>query len=652
MSVQFGRWSFNDLPAAPDHLEKAAGMLAPYGPDGEGRYSGPGVDIIYRAFHTTREARREQQPQQLPSGAVLTWDGRLDNREELIGQLRGQVTLESADVAIAAAAYEQWGTNSFAKLIGDWALSIWEPRERALILAKDFLGSRHLYYIADQEQVTWSTILDPLVLLANKSFELEEEYIAGWLSLFPAAYLTPYVGIHAVPPSTFVRLRPGKETVTKYWDFDPRKQICYATDGEYEEHFRTVFRESVRRRLRSDAPVLAELSGGMDSSSIVCMADTILSQANAEAPRLDTISYYDDSEPNWNERPYFSRVEEKRGRRGCHIDVSGCTSSELDSNGNLFAATPGSCFGLTETGRHFGTCVTKQGNRVLLSGIGGDEVTGGVPTPIPSLMDALGRAQVHTLAQQLKVWALDKRRPWFHLLWEAASGFFPPSLVGVTKPLRPVPWLFPTFLRRHREALTGYPARISLFGALPTFQENMATLEALRRQIECQGLPFAPPYEKRHPYLDRDMVEFLYAIPREQLVRPGQRRSLMRRALRDIVPSEILHRRRKAYVARSSLMIVFSEWAELVGRRPQMLSALFGIVDSKALGTVIEQARRGEEVHIVALMRTLQVESWFRTIAGRILPPRETSVEPRPARLLSNTTVLSPVFHETGERHK
>ena len=80
-------------------------------------------------------------------------------------------------------------------------------------------------------------------------------------------------------------------------------------------------REAVRRRLRSDSPILAELSGGMDSSSIVCMADTIIARGNAETPRLDTLSYYDDSEPNWNERPYFTKVEEKRGRTGCHIDV-------------------------------------------------------------------------------------------------------------------------------------------------------------------------------------------------------------------------------------------------------------------------------------------------------------------------------------------
>src|SRR6266702_6630587 len=82
-----------------------------------------------------------------------------------------------------------------------------------------------------------------------------------------------------------------------------------------------VFAKAVQRSLRSDRPVLAELSGGRDSTSIVCMADSIIARGTAETPRLDTLSMYDDSEPNWNERPYFTKVEEKRGRTGWHIDV-------------------------------------------------------------------------------------------------------------------------------------------------------------------------------------------------------------------------------------------------------------------------------------------------------------------------------------------
>ena len=253
------------------------------------------------------------------SGAVITWDGRLDNRADLISDLRDFVSVNSTDLAIVAAAYDKWGANCFANLVGDWALSIWKPAHRSLLLARDPIGTKHLYYSMDSYQISWCTILDPLVLFAGKSFSICEEYIAGWLSFFPATHLAPYVGIHSVPPASSVLVRPGKHTVSKYWDFDPKKRICYRRDREYEEHFRGIFAEAVRRRLRSDRPVLAELSGGMDSSCIVSMADTIAARGAAETPRLDTVSYYNDSEPNWNERAYFTIIEAKRGRIGCHI---------------------------------------------------------------------------------------------------------------------------------------------------------------------------------------------------------------------------------------------------------------------------------------------------------------------------------------------
>src|SRR5208283_4817668 len=98
---------------------------------------------------------------------------------------------------------------------------------RSLILAKDPIGTRHLYYSFDNNQVSWSTILDPLVRLAGKTLTLNEEYIAGWFSMFPAVHLTPCVGIHSVPSSSFVLLRPGRRTVSKYWDFDPSKTTRY-----------------------------------------------------------------------------------------------------------------------------------------------------------------------------------------------------------------------------------------------------------------------------------------------------------------------------------------------------------------------------------------------------------------------------------------
>lgn len=632
MSVQFGRWSFDGMPPLLDYLERVNTVLAPYGLENSNSYHRDGVTVLYHAFHTTKESRKEDQPHVSQSGNVFTWDGRLDNRAEFIALMSDRLETDSPDVSVVASACERWGTRCFPQLLGDWALSIWDPSDQSLTLAKDPIGTRHLYYSVDRSQVAWCTILDPLVLFTGKTFALDEEYIAGWFSFFPAAHLSPYIGIDSVPPSSFVRLQPRKQTITKYWDFDPGKRICYRTDAEYEEHFRTIFGQAVHRRLRSDSPILAELSGGMDSSAIVCMADTIIARGAAETPRLDTLSFYNDLEPNWNERPYFTKVEEKRGRVGCHIDVGAQESLSFEFESDRFAATPGSSGGRrTEASRQFATCIASQGNRVVLSGIGGDEVTGGVPTPTPELMDLLARAQFRSLARQLSVWALDKRKPWFHLFFEAARGFFPTALVGVPKQIRPAVWLHPGFINRQRDALTGYRQRAICFGPLPSFQENVSTLDMLRRQMACLALSSNPPYEKRYPYLDRDLLEFLYAVPRDQIVRPGQRRSLMRRALNGIVPEQLLNRKRKAFVVRLPLATMSADWAGLIETSKQMTLISLGIIDAKAFSEAVQRTRNGQEANIAAMMRTLHIEHWLRGLGIRdkliwSSPPRRSDV--------------------------
>ncbi len=427
MSAQFGKFNFDGRPVDSSDLSRVRTLLAPYGPDGEGSLCKGSFGILYRAFNTTEEARRESQPFVSSSGITVTWDGRLDNRAELLKDMQRVLSKEATDVEIVATAYELWGMNSFQKLIGDWALSIWDSLRQTILLARDFIGPRHLYYSFDQESVTWSTILDLFLLFGNKKLQLEEEYIAGWLSWFPKSHLTPFVGIHSVPPACVVQLRNGMRTVTTYWHFDPNKKIRYSSDSEYEEHFRTVFTQSVRRRLRSDRPVIAELSGGMDSSSIVCMADLITSQGDSPTSQFHTVSYYDDSEPNWNERPYFSLVEEQRGQRGCHIEVSSSEACDLTFSGGRAVPVPGLLGGSDEARRKLSKCLAQQGNRVLLSGIGGDEVAGGVPTATQELADLLSSWELKELAHKLKLWALAQRRPWFHvpLAWRDRKDVFP-----------------------------------------------------------------------------------------------------------------------------------------------------------------------------------------------------------------------------------
>jgi len=606
MSVQFGIWNFNHAGLAAECLAGIRRALSPHISAGKYEYSGTDIHLIHLPFPVTPESASESQPFLTPSGKILLWDGRLDNRQELIGSLRNVLREDLSDVAIAAAALESWGTEGLRKLLGDWALSLWNPKEQSVLLAKDFLGARQLYYTVDKNFFAWSTILDPL-LLRNQPFQLQEEYIAGWFAQFPAAHLTPFAGVHAVPPSSLVSFCRRKVTVRRYWDFDPGKRVRYRDDREYEEHFRNVFGESVRRRLRSSTPVLAELSGGMDSSSIVCMADALMARGFAETRRLDTVSYFDNSETNWNESPFFAKVEQQRGRKGVHVALDFRAQWRPSFDPRHFAATPGSGVRINDSSRYH-ECLRSGEYRVVLQGIGGDEVLGGVPAAAPELADIVRAGDIRLFVRQLTAWALAQKRPALHLIADtihqflpALSRFFPHT----------IPWLRADFARRNRDVLCGYDRRFTVFGPQPSFQANRAALDSLRRQIASRGLSPGERIERRYVYLDRDLLEFLYAIPREQLLRPGQRRSLMRRALVGIVPDEILMRRRKAFIARAPVVTIQQEWTHLEALTEEMVCARAGIVDAASFRQFLSKASRGGDIPIVPALRTVLVEAWL-----------------------------------------
>jgi asparagine synthase (glutamine-hydrolysing) len=577
MSLQFGNWNFERRDNRPLPFGRLREQLAPYGPDGESHFCDEAVDILFYNLCETENARCGEQPCRIAADQVLTWDGRLDNREDLVRQLRTVRSCDS-DAAMAAAAYRCWGLACFRKLLGDWALSLWDSREQQLVLAKDFLGVRPMFYSVDKTHVQWCSVIDPLVLSAGRRFQLNREYLAGWFGLFPATHLTPYVGIHSVPPASCVVLRKDSSKIETFWRFEHRGALVYRNDADYEQHFLELFRRSVRRRLRSSGPVIAELSGGMDSSSIVCTADRILAAGEAGAPRLDTLTYHSSIEPNWNELPYVEKVEAQRGRTGYRIEVRTDDAFHLEFDPSYFMATPGSLRSRNASGLQFSRVFAESGSRVLLSGIGGDEVLGGAPSPFPQLADLLRQGRLQQLSKQLIAWSLTLRRPLFSVLAGTLALFCQED--SPCRSVAPPAWLCPGFLREHSRALTGYPRRTRFFGPWPSFQENLTTIEALRRQLTSFPLSAEPPYRKVYPYLDRDLLEFLFSIPSGQLLRPNQRRSLMRRALAGIVPQEVLQRKRKAFVIRGPLAALAANHANVEAMTSGMLCASLGVIDS------------------------------------------------------------------------
>jgi len=616
MSVQAGIWNFDGRPVDRKLLADISKSLKQQGPDGESCHVDGSVALLYRPFHTTAESRRETQPYFSRRGFVLTWDGRLDNRDELISELRSDVEANTTDVAVVAAAFDRWETDCFGRIIGDWALSMWKPEQRELLLGADYMAIRHIFYYLKDDRIWWSTDLSLLVLLSGDKFHIDDDYIAGYFAHDPDAHLTPYREIRQVPPGQFVRISNAMAYVRRYWRFSPKSRIRYKTDAEYEEHFRWLFRQSVHRRLGSDSPILAELSGGLDSSSIVCMADDILVNEGAETPRLDTLSYYDKTEPNGDDWAYFPMVEQKRGRTGHHIDVGRLGAVPVSMECSEFSPLPG----YLGSGEHLdaerAAIVRDGGYRVVLSGLGGDEFMGGIPDPSPQLADLVVRFELTKLAKQLINWSLIKRRPCIHILGQALAQLMPPSLGQYfLKRAKVESWIEEAFAKRTNLSIRlldvgehfglWLPTRRSLMGGVMLMTNKLAKWQSSGLVLE----------EGRYPYLDQQLLEFILSIPASQLLRPGYRRSLMVRSLAGVVPYEILVRRTKGTAARTPLAALGSNSSSL----DMSLSSRLGYVNQVRFIERLRCAKAGADIHVVRMLKTISLELWFRVLASRDL---------------------------------
>ena len=206
---------------------------------------------------------------------ILAWDGRLDNRDDLLLRLKDSLRSDTSNQSLALAAYERWGTSGFVHLIGDWSVVIRDAANRGIVLASDFAGVRPLYYNLRPGGILWSNRLQSLVQAAEVD-ELDEKYVAGFLTFGGCPNRTPYKGVHSVPPGHALCVSANETTLKRFWDLPVGDSIRYRDPHRYEDQLRALFQEAVALRLRTDAPVLAELSGGLDSSSVVCMANHLI----------------------------------------------------------------------------------------------------------------------------------------------------------------------------------------------------------------------------------------------------------------------------------------------------------------------------------------------------------------------------------------
>ena len=556
MSAQAGIFYFDRRRVDPETVSLMGTSLDDYGPDRAGQYIEPGLAMVHRALHVTPEDALEQQPYISRRGNVMTWDGRLDNRGDLVAQLWRDLDQDTTDVAIALAAYEKWGAEGFRRLIGDWSLIVWDAERQKVVLASDYMGVRPLHYLVQPDFVTWSTTLECLVHLHDLYHELEPHYLVGFLSYARHAGITPYKNVLSVETAQSITVsRDGSVAKSRFWHLGA-PEIRHRRPEDYDAHLRSIFLDAVRNRLRSSAPAWSELSGGLDSSAVVCAADLLIKQKLAVAPDICTLSFITDGSPEADERRFVACVDEYCGRK-THLIQQDASFDLVDSDRHwITPAQP--VYGTLQSYR----LVRSSGGRVLLTGHGGDAVMGNFIdyyNDITALLRqgkifaAVRLARARALAGKLTIWNrmyqatknLSQRRAVQRKLTDLFKGS---GGVGTATDQRIAEafLLKPEFATFWKDAWTSLYTRAFDFPDVSQWDLALGiTLMGERRH--AQSPSDEPLGFTTHPHLDRSVVEFMLGIPVSVLAPPGNPRGLMRSAFGPFMPPRIVARFSKGF---------------------------------------------------------------------------------------------------------
>ena len=621
MSAQAGIFYFDRRPVSPDVVSVMGHSLDDYGPDRAGEYIVPGLAMLHRAVHVTPEDAREQQPFMSRRGNVMTWDGRLDNREDVLRQLWNDLNGDTTDVALAMGVYEKWGAAGFRRLIGDWSLVVWDAELQSVVLASDYMGVRPLHYLLRPDSVSWSTTLECLVHMHNLYDEVEPHYIVGFLSNARPAGITPYKGVLAVETAQSITISRDSSVVkSRFWNLGA-PEIRHRTPEDYEQHLRALFFDAVRNRLRSPAPVWSELSGGLDSSAVVCAADVLIKQGLAVTPELRTFSFISDGSPEADERRFVACVDEYCGRT-THLIQQDASFEFVDPVRHwITPAQP--AYGTLQSYK----LVRNSGGRILLTGHGGDSVMGNFVDyyyDVAALLrrgrvfGAVGLARERALAAKQTVWSrLYRAGLNMHQgravgksladLFESSGGVPPATDKHVAEAFL----LKPEFAAFWKEAWAKLFARAFTFPDVSQWELAVGvTLMGERRHAQAMSeVPLACP---THPYLDRSVVEFMLGIPVSVLVPPGQPRALMRRAFAPFMPARIVGRISKGFALPFYLRNtrdVLLRWIE----SPDKLRVMqLDFIDSSRLVPYLKALRdSGKQPEF--FMQLLKIEQWLES---------------------------------------
>jgi asparagine synthase (glutamine-hydrolysing) len=540
----------------------------------------------------------------------------LDNREELAsGSSRKS---QASDLEIVGAVLRDRGRQSLVELIGDFAFVCWDSRTQMVLAARDSLGVRHLY---------WSLLGPDLLGLGSHPSLLAQgdaysrEYIAHWFAGARRGEDTIYDGVRLVPAGSSISLEDGRVVVDRYWSPENVPSGDKRSIPEHCDEFMGLFQKAVRCRLPENGRVWAELSGGLDTSSVV-MTSELLHRSGAAPTRIaGTLTYSDSLSSSADESEYVSAV----------LAASGLPNQEMrdhwlwQDDGSLPPETeyPGIHTIAWALERHRDTALKEAGADVLLTGSGGDTVLGVNPF---YFADWVARGRFLTAWRELIRSCVIGHHSLWKFAFENAIAPLLPAAVR-SRYVTGNDWVVPSWVNadfRRRYDVNGLARSRRIVGGLRgsgggTYHEvlvNRLRSLASASRLSDPGVD----YERRHPFLSRSLAEFALRLPPPDAVdRPLPQKWVLREAMRGILPEVVRTRVSKGSQGARMLWSLQRErhLVEWMLRDP--IVAQMGWVDSARLREAYSDVRVGRAGPQVVnpLLKTLALETWLRIRSGQ-----------------------------------
>lgn len=507
--------------------------------DTRGQWIKGPVGLAHHAFYTTPESATEQQPTHDETHPLtVTFDGRIDNREELLKSLGLPATVSDAKIVLGA--YVKWRDACPIRLIGDFAFAIWDDVHQELFCARDFPGIRPFYYCCDGNRFVCSTELQQILQLQDFDCEINEgmagEFLTGTVY---DCQETLYRNILRLVPGHCMRIGSTFLSIRRYWDGHDIEPLVYRDDDQYAEHVLAVLTEAVRCRLRGLSTVGMYLSGGLDSSAVAAIG-------HAQGADLRAFTFRFSDHPDCDESEYCNEMANSLAMPLATFVPGTAGPQTYEAQARQYLDLPDYPGGTMRDVLH--KAAAAQGIRVVLTGNGGDEC-----------FSRAGDLWVEWLysGQFSKV------------LKDFARDF---SFKSVTRFLQQGIWpLLPLGLRRLKHRWSGssivddglrqdFIARIKLgrrIGRRFEVPRHWSPATRLLYQRFVSGFcPHGYEYderaaarfgiEERHPFLDRRMIELALSMPEDQRIRMGMDRYVQRHALRGLLPDRVRLRQDKA----------------------------------------------------------------------------------------------------------